>query len=260
MLMLLLFQRAIGRLLSPPRLLFLYFLAPLLLLWLLCQLFGGLPHAVARFPAPDYLTFIAPALAVAGALPLCIGAGLRVLDDRDAGLLEQLLAAPVSQSALLLDELLAYACSGALVVPVVMVAAHAAGMAPHLRLGGVLALLPPALLLNGLYAAASLALAAAFPRRQLVLRGMGLLLCASVIFSDLLLPSVLLPHWLTTLAHLNPLAYAVHAARAALGPEQSWMLYARDLLVLSCALVVTTAAALALHRRQAALALTPLPT
>lgn len=254
---LLLFRRASGRVLALPRVLLAYVLVPLPTLWLLCQIFGALPHAVGDFPAPGYLAFVAPALAVTGALPLSIRAGAWVLDDRDAGLLEQLLTAPVSQTALVLDELLAHAIGAALTVPVVLLAARAAGMAPQTGMLGALALVPLALTLNGLYAALSLALAAVLPRQDMLLRGMGLLVCASVVFSDLLLPAGLLPHWLITISHANPVTYAIHGARSALGPAPSWSSYARDLLALACALSAATTAALALHVRQATRWLAP---
>jgi ABC-2 type transport system permease protein len=254
---LLLFHRDFRHALSLPRVLFAYVLAPLLMLWLLCQLYGRLPGELRGFPAPSYLAFIVPALAVAGALPLSISAGAWVLEDRDAGLLEQVLATPVSHVALLIDELLAQSLSALVVVPVVLLAARAAGMMPGTSLVGGLALLPPALAVNGLYAAISLAVAALLPVRSHVLRIMGLLVFVSVILGDLLLPAMLLPNWLMTLSRLNPLAVAVHAARGALEPQPSWTTYGRDLLALAAANLVCGTVALALHVRQTALGLTP---
>jgi ABC-2 type transport system permease protein len=253
---LLLFRRALARTLQMPGALCTYAVGPVLLLWLLCQLFGSLPRATG-FPVTTYLAFVAPTLIVAGALPSAVFAGMSVRDDRNSGMLEYLLAAPVAPASLLVGEALARAIGSLVTTVVVGLVAVGAGLTISGGWAGALALLPLALALTCTYAGLSLAIATLFPGGAVTQRVGLILLLASVVVSDLILPAVLLPNWLLTLAHLNPLSYAIHGARALIWPHPSWQQYGRDLLLLTGTAVVSVSLAVLARAQQPATGLAP---
>ncbi|HWE62268.1 MAG TPA: ABC transporter permease [Chloroflexota bacterium] len=254
-----LFHRALLRVLRLPRALVALILQPVLVLWLLCQLFGQLPPSLHSFAVPTYLAFVTPALAVVSALPIAIAGGAHVVEDRESGFLEQVLATPATPAMLLAGELAASALSTLITVPAVVLAAEAAGLTPGGGVGGALALLPLALALNVLYAGLSVAVAALVPAKSTVLRSMGAIIVGCLLISDFLLPEALLPQWLVTLSRLNPLAYAIDGARVVLRQHHSWSGYVHDLLVVAGVAAISVGVALALQARRAEAQLSVFP-
>jgi len=140
-----------------------------------------------------------------------MGAGWVVIWEMDSGVVERLRVTPASRLALLLGTVLRDVVMFA--VPAVVVIAIAIGFGFTARWGGLALML---LLLAALTASCSAASSAlGISLKQIgslaaVVTGVQLPL---TLLSGILLPLSLGPGWLPALGHLNPMYYAVQAAR-----------------------------------------------
>jgi ABC-2 type transport system permease protein len=159
----------------------------------------------------DVLDVFVPGILVLMAFGAGMGAGWIVIDELRTGVLERLRVTPTSRLALLLGPVLRDVLM--LLVPAVLVILVALpfGYRPHL--GGTAVLLLLLALLTALVSAWSNALG-------LVLKDIGSLAAIVtglqlplILLSGILLPLAIAPDWIRVLAHLNPLYYAVTAAR-----------------------------------------------
>lgn len=221
----------------------------LLTLWLLCQLFGRLPAATHAFAEPGYWAFLAPALASVAVAPGAMLAGSRLLTDRRTGSLERLLASALWPGGLVLAETCAAASQALVLAPAVLLASVGAGLRPDsplLDLAGVVGL---AALLGLCYAACAALLAVLTLDARALRFGTLVVLLASIVCSDLLLPAALLPGWVTWLAAGNPLSIAADEARRLFAPAPVARDYLRAILLLAAVALACNGAAIALFSR-----------
>jgi ABC-2 type transport system permease protein len=68
--------------------------------------------------------------------------------------------------------------------------------------------------------------------------------------STLILPASVLPGWLTLVAGVNPVNYAIEAARALALAHPDYQLYVHDLLLLCCLAVAGVIVAMLAVRRE----------
>jgi ABC-2 type transport system permease protein len=184
-------------------------------LWLV--LFGNLfAGAGVRFTggAPDYISFMTAGVVVMTVFNSAISGGIEVLFDREQGFHDRLLAAPIHRTTLLAGRyvyiLALSALQGAVILGVAMLmGVRIATGAP----GAIVTLLIAVLMGIGI---ATLSLALAF-----VLKGHGaffgiivLINLPLVFISSALAPLDAMPLWLSALAHLNPMTYAIDGARS----------------------------------------------
>jgi ABC-2 type transport system permease protein len=212
-------------------------------------LFAPLLHRLAGgpgFPRAGVLDVFVPGVLCLMAFGAGMGAGWVVIFERDTGVLERLRSTPASRLALLMGTVLRDIVM--LVVPAVLVIAVAIpfGYRPHPA--GIAILLVLLALLTAIVSAWSGALG-------LILRQIGSLAAVVTglqlpltLLSGVLLPMSLAPGWLRVLAHVNPLYYAVQAARAlSAGTLASWSVISA-FLVLAPLSVVTLAWATRAYR------------
>jgi ABC-2 type transport system permease protein len=212
-------------------------------------LFAPLLHRLAGgpgFPRGAVLDVFVPGVLCLMAFGAGMGAGWTVIFELDTGVLERLRVTPTSRFALLMGAVLRDVVM--LLVPALLVVAIAIpfGYRPHP--GGVAILLALLALLTAIVSSWSGALG-------LILRQIGSLAAVVTglqlpltLLSGVLLPMALAPGWLRVLAHLNPLYYAVQAARAlSSGTIASWTV-ATGFLVLGALTVVTVAWATRAYR------------
>jgi len=185
--------------------------APVLYLALFAPLLRSLDGSPA-FPSGHVLDVFVPGVLVLIAFGAGMGAGWPVIWELDSGVLERLRVTPASRLALLLGTVLRdiVMC----VVPGVVVIAIAAVFGFHLHWAG----LP---LLFGLLALLTAACSATSSALGLILKQIGGLAAVVTgvqlpltLLAGILLPLSLGPSWLRVLGHLNPMYYAVQAARA----------------------------------------------
>jgi ABC-2 type transport system permease protein len=212
------------------------------LLWLL--VFGA---AVSRVPGlgsegVPYKSFLVPGVIAQSVLFVAIFSGLAIIWERDLGITQRVLVAPVSRSAIILGKAVSAATRAMFQVGIVL-AVVALVRIPllwsPLRLAA--ALLAAALGAT-LLSAISMVIASAVRSREQFM-GIGQLVTLPLLFASNALYSVsVMPGWLRAVAQANPLTYEVELLRQLLvgvGPDR--MLF--DVVVLVAWTIVAVAIA-----------------
>jgi ABC-2 type transport system permease protein len=183
---------------------------PLLYLALFTPLLNSLAGSPG-FPKGHVLDVFVPGILVLIAFGAGMGAGWPVIWELDTGVIERLRVTPASRLALLLGtvirDIVMFLVPGIVVIAVGSVAGF------HAHLAGLVVLLALLALLTAACSATSSALG-------LVLKQIGSLAAVVTgvqlpltLLAGILLPLSLGPAWLRVLGHLNPMYYAVQAAR-----------------------------------------------
>jgi ABC-2 type transport system permease protein len=183
---------------------------PLLYLALFTPLLNSLAGSPG-FPRGHVLDVFVPGILVLIAFGAGMGAGWPVIWELDTGVIERLRVTPASRLALLLGtvirDIVMFLVPGIVVIAVGSVAGF------HAHLAGLVVLLALLALLTAACSATSSALG-------LVLKQIGSLAAVVTgvqlpltLLAGILLPLSLGPAWLRVLGHLNPMYYAVQAAR-----------------------------------------------
>lgn len=203
-------------------------------LWLLVfgQIFGRL-HVVPTGNL-DYFTFLAPGILAQGVLFISIFYGISAIWERDLGILQKLLASPAPRTALVLGK----ALSAGLRALAQAVIIYLLTLLMHVPLNWS----PPALFVvavsivlgAALFSTFSLMIACIVKTRERFM-GIGQVMTMPLFFaSNAIYPISIMPDWLKTIAHLNPLSYQVDILRAmmVIGGTSTFGI-GQDLLILS---------------------------
>lgn len=184
---------------------------PLLYLALFTPLLNSLA-GTPGFPHGHVLDVFVPGVLVLIAFGAGMGAGWPVIWELDSGVIERLRVTPASRLALLLGTVLRDIAM--FLVPAVVIIAVASVAGFHAHWGGLVALLVLLSLLTAACSATSSALGLNLGQigsLAAVVTGVQLPL---TLLAGILLPLSLGPEWLRVLGHLNPMYYAVQAARS----------------------------------------------
>jgi len=183
-------------------------------LWLL--VFGEVfsrTHAVPTGGLP-YLDFMAPAILAQSVLFIAIFYGIAVIWERDLGIVHRLLASPTPRAALVLGKALSASLRGLSQMLIIYSLAWLLGVDLNwnpLALAGVLCVV---ILGAALFSTLSLIIASVVKTRERFM-GIGQVLTMPLFFaSNAIYPASIMPFWLQTVAHANPLTYEVDALRA----------------------------------------------
>lgn len=188
---------------------------PLVWLLLYSQLFGKLPR-LGGFGTNSYLEFITPGIAILTAFSHGAWEGGGVVQDIDRGAIDRFLVTPLPPGALLISRSVQAALTGTVQSIVIVAVAFAFGARLHGGPLGLLAILVAAGLVCVAFAALSHALALIF-RRQETMIAVGQFAVLPLMFTSVMLTSAAqMPHWMQRLANMNPVNWAVQAARSAM--------------------------------------------
>jgi ABC-2 type transport system permease protein len=214
------FRRKLLEILRQPVWIITGLTTPVLYLALFAPLLRSLPNGPI-FPHGHVLDVFVPGIMVLIAFGAGMGAGWPVIGELDSGVIERLRVTPASRLALLLGtvlrDILMFTLPGVVVIAIGGVFGY------HVHWGGLVLLFLLLALLTAACSATSSALG--LKLRQIgslaaVVTGVQLPL---TLLAGILLPLSLGPTWLRVLGHLNPLYYAVQAARAlAAGTLGGW--------------------------------------
>ncbi len=183
-------------------------------LWML--LFGQLFRVVITLPgfgADSYIQFIAPGIAIMTALFSASYTGIGMLRDIDGGVLDRLLATPVSRSAVVVSRVLLAASQVMLQAGILVLMSLALGARPQ---GGVLGLslvFAAAALLAAALAAISCGLALITRRQEMVIAAMNFIILPMTFLSSMIMAPGLMPEWIRAASRGNPVNWAVVVAR-----------------------------------------------
>jgi ABC-2 type transport system permease protein len=204
------FRRKMMESLRQPAWIVMGLTTPLLYLGLFTPLLNALAGGPG-FPPGHVLDVFVPGVLVLIAFGAGMGAGWPVIWELDSGVIERLRVTPASRLALLLGTVIRDIVMFAVPAAVVIVIASVEGF--HAHLAGLVVLLVLLALLTAACSAASAALGLTLKQigsLAAVVTGVQLPL---TLLSGILLPLSLGPAWLRVLGHLNPMYYAVQAAR-----------------------------------------------
>jgi ABC-2 type transport system permease protein len=198
-------------------------------IWLL--LFGQLFRSVVHIPGfqpepgpggPSYLEFISPGVIMMTVLFSAAWAGTTYIEDMNRGVMDRLLASPVSRGAIMIGTLAYQVITTLIQTLVVFGIAYAVGARFPGGITGILVTLIAAALLCVVFAALSNAVAL-LARTQEALIGISQFLSLPLAFvSSAVMAVALAPDWLQAVARYNPVDWAVRASREALSADPDW--------------------------------------
>lgn len=209
------------------------------LLWLL--VFGA---AVSRVPAlappgVDYQAFLVPGVIAQSVLFIAIFSGLGIIWERDLGITQRLVVAPVARSAVVLGKALGAGVRAALQVMLVLAVVAVTGIPLRWGVLGVAGALLTVVLGAMFFSCVSMVIASLARSREHFV-GVGQLVTLPLFFaSTALYPLSVMPGWLRELAEVNPLTSVVELLRRLLlGAGSGRLLLDVTVLVAGTALAV----------------------
>jgi ABC-2 type transport system permease protein len=207
-------------------------------IWL--ALFGQL----FRSSAANYVQFLAPGVAIMTATFSAVFSGLGMLGDIDRGVLDRLLATPVSRFALIAARLLHSSVQVMVQSFVILLAGAVLGARLRGGPGGLAMMLAASALLGAGFAGLSNALTLVLRRQEAIIAVTNFLILPLIFTSTLLRASTQIPGWIRSVSRFNPVNWAVFTARG--GFEGDWHGVAAQVallaaFVLACALLATRA-------------------
>lgn len=190
-------------------------LQPILWILLFGQVFQSL-GALPQFGGTGYVTYLVPGILMMTVLYSGAWAGTGYIDDMASGVLDQLLTAPVSRSAIITGQLLQQLIINLVQSLVVLGIGLLAGARYAGGAGGVIVALIVATLLASVFCSLSVAVALA-ARSQIALISISQMVVLPATFlSTTMMTADLMPEWVRTVAGGNPMTWAVESARMSL--------------------------------------------
>jgi len=214
-----------------PVFIFMTLFQPILWLVLFTQIFKSLSN-MPGFGSTSYLQFFAPGVVVMTVLFGSAFSGFGMLMDLDMGILSKMLATPVTRVSIIMGRVIATVA--VLIIQALIVLVIAVIMGVHLATGvpGLLLIVVLVSLLGLGFSAFSNGLALLFRRQEIVMAVMNFLTMPMMFLSSMMMPAKLLPHWLDTARHFNPVDYAIVGVRGLVLTGYVWSDLWRSLLVL----------------------------
>jgi len=183
-------------------------------LWL--GVFGQVFTRVRAIPTGQlpYLDFMAPGVLAQSVLFIAIFYGIAVIWERDLGIVHKLLVTPSPRVALVLGKALSAGVRALPQAGMVYLLARVLGVRINWQPGALAGVAVTVLLGAAAFSTLSLIAACIVKTRERFM-GIGQALTMPLFFaSNAVYPISIMPGWLKTLAHINPLTYEVDAMRA----------------------------------------------
>lgn len=206
------------------------------IIWLL--LFGSLFERAVDIPAfgsGDYTDFFTPGVIVMTAFFSAGWSGMSMIQDIDRGVIDRFLGTPVKRSALIVGRVGQAAITIAIQSVIVVVLALIVGASFSNGVLGVAGMIAVGALLGVTVAALSNGLALVVRKEETLIGAINVLLFPLIFISTAFMPRDLIPGWMQTAADLNPVNWAVEAARIAASGDDwgALALYTGALVILA---------------------------
>ena len=215
---------------------FISLVQPIIWLVLFTQVFDSMGDLLRLDPdlqGVSYLQFFTPGVVVMTVLFGSAWAGMGMLQDIDMGVLSKMLATPVTRISIITSRVIASMVMLLIQVLIIFTIAVIMGVDIATGVPGVLLALVIICLLGLGFAAFSNGLALLFKRPEPLMGVINFIALPAVFLSSSMMPSDLLPGWLDTVRHFNPVDYAVVGVRHLVLDSYVWSDLWRSLLVLS---------------------------
>jgi ABC-2 type transport system permease protein len=189
---------------------------PVIFLVLFTQVFGGVVEGTLRGPAGglNYETYLAPAIAIQVAIAAAVTSGVGLVNDIENGMFEKVLVSPMNRTAVFLGKTLAEVARIAAQIVIILVLSVALGAEIATGVLGALGIVGVGVLFSLSFAAFSNSLAVLTRDQESTIIGANLLQFPLLFLSSAFIPLETLPGWIRAFATVNPVTYAVDAARA----------------------------------------------
>ncbi|MEU5690393.1 ABC transporter permease [Actinosynnema sp. NPDC020468] len=207
--------RSLRSLVGDPRMIFLSLLQPLVMLTLFSQIFASMANTPGFPSGVRYIDYLMPAILVNTAMQSALQAGIGLITDMKNGVLARFRSLPIRLGSVLVARSLSdLVRTTAQLVLMLLFAVTIFGFAPAGGVLGTLAALALALVVGWGLGWIFLAIAA-WLRNAEMMQTVGFLAMFPLMFaSSAYVPVAGLPAWLRAVAEVNPLTYAVNAARS----------------------------------------------
>ncbi|WP_239332594.1 ABC transporter permease [Frankia sp. CiP3] len=192
--------------------------------WL--PLFGSLFRRVVDVPgfgSGSYFDFLTAGVVVMSALFSAGWSGMRVIVDIDRGVMDRMLTSPVRRSALISSALVYQVVVTTIQSVIIMLLGWAVGTHYRNGLVGPAVLLTAASLVAVTVAACSNALALLVRKEDVLIAAVNFAILPLTFMSSAIMARNLMPGWMKTIARVNPVDWAVSAAREAGSTDPDWL-------------------------------------
>ena len=212
-------------------------------------LFGALFSKVVELPGfgtASYISFLAPGVVVMTALFSAGWTGMGMVNDLDRGVMDRFLVTPVRRGALMMGTLVQLAVVIVIQSAIILGLALLRGASFPGGFAGVAVVVLSAILLAAPFGALSNGMALLVRKEETVIAAVNFVLLPLVFLSGVFMAQTLMPQWIQSVAHVNPVNWAVTAGRAAIGTNPDWAVVWSRLgwlagFALVCALLATQA-------------------
>lgn len=235
--------RALRALWMDPRLLLVSVASPLIMLLILSQVFTSISETRSFPGGVDYIQFLLPAIMIMGVLQSGMGSGAALCQEIKNGFVHRMRTLPVWPGSVLLGRSASDLLRSLIQLSALSTAAHLlfSFHAPGGAVGVAVAMLI-ALMTGNCLGWVFIAMACWFRNAEVMQTFSGLMMFALMFGTNAFVPLDGLPDWLRSLSHVNPMTYAITAARGwILGdPDVGVTLYAvlgSVVVALPCALL-----------------------
>src|SRR5919202_660024 len=253
-----LYMRWIRKMFRRPVQLYFSLIQPMIWLLLFGQIFSRLtrfPGAAAAFGGKSYVQFFMPAVILQTVLFGAGRSGLGIINDIDSGFLDKLLTTPINRMAILLGKILGdlttIVVQATLIVVITLIVGQFQTDRVRFEYGvpGILGAVCIALLFALGLAGLNVFIALKTRNTESTFLISNFLTLPLLFTSSAQLPLQLMPSWLQTVAHFNPVTYTIQAMRILLnGPQavagvepQTAILEALAILIVIAAITLTLA-------------------
>lgn len=189
-------------------------------LWLV--LYGQLFRQVVDIPgfgAHSYIQFLTPGVVIMSTLFGSAWAGMGMLEDMRVSILERLLTTPVHRSAIIFARVMQSATTTTVQALIILGLGVLLGARVDLGFWGGCLILLAGLLLGATFAALSNGLALLVKKEESLIAAVNFVSLPLTFLSAALMSVLLMPQWMREMAQINPVNWAVLAARGAMSAQ-----------------------------------------
>ncbi len=212
---------------------------PMFWLLLYSQLFRRITD-LPGFGTTSYIDYLTPGVAVMTAFFSGSWAGMGMIEDLDRGVLERFLATPARRVAIVFGRILEASIVATLQAVLILVTGLFLG-ATNGGAAGWLVILIAAFLAAAGFSGLSHGIALLTRQEASMIAVAQFISLPLLFFSSLLIARNLIPDWMQTLSLLNPVEWAVRAARGEALPGTNWSEMGGFLLLLAAFAAATAA-------------------
>ena len=180
-------------------------------LWLI--LFGNLFTNAVLVAKTSYIAFMTAGVVVMTVFNEALGGGVEILFDRESGVLQRLMAAPIPTSSIVASRLGFVLVLSSAQMLIILGFAEVLGVGLASGLLGLLLILLIGVLFGVGIMSASMAMAFGLKGHEQFFSITSLVSLPLIFVSSALVPESEMPSWLRTAAEFNPLTYAINGTR-----------------------------------------------